>query len=220
MPYVRRKSRASKPTKQSFTRRVKKVIASTAQLKHVSNQTVITSSDSDLFYFTSPTQGITPGTAIGQRIGDQVKLKSLNINGMFIAATNANANVKYRVSVFYCAEARAAASAAIGAFTLAEMFMPNTFGPPILGRFDEKALTVLADMTIDLNSNLSTSQEVKSFAFTVPLRNAVLNFRDSASVFSNKRNLYIMVTPYTPVTANVADCGTIAYSYDLSYTDI
>ena len=219
MPYVRRKSRKSvKPA--SFAKRVRKVIASTAQLKHASNNSNVSSMDTDIMYFTSPTQNISPGTAINQRLGDQVKLKYLKVNGYFSAATLANANAKFRVTVFYCPEARAASSVTSNAFTQAELFMPNSVNTTTCAMFDEKALTVLADLSIDLNSNVSTSQEIKSFAFTVPLKNAVLNFRESGSAFSHKRNLYIMVTGHTPVVANVTDVGFFTYSYDLGYTDI
>lgn len=219
MPYVRRKSRKSvKPA--SFAKRVRKVIASTAQLKHASNSSNVSSMDTDLMYFTSPSQNIAQGTAINQRLGDQVKLKYLKINGYFSAATLANANTKFRVSVFYCAEGKAASSVTTGAFTQAELFLPNSVNTTVCAMFDEKAITVLADMTVDLNSNISTSQEIKSFAFTVPLKNAVLNFRESGSAFSNKRNLYVMVTGHTPVVLNVADVGFFTYSYDLGFTDI
>jgi len=132
----------------------------------------------------------------------------------------ANAAIKARVTVFYCAEGKAASSVTTGAFTVSELFQPNTSTTPVIGMYDEKALTVLADMTVDLNSQVSTAQDVKSFAFSVPLKNAVLNFRESGSAFSNKRNIYIMVTAYTPVVLNEADLGFFSYNYDLAFQDI
>lgn len=221
MPYVRRKPRYSRKSKpQSFAKRVRKVITSTAQVKHATNTSIVFSMDDTLMYFTSPTQNISQGTAINQRLGDQVKLKYLKINGLFSAATLANAACKFRISVFYCPEGKAASSVTTGAFTGAELFQPNTATTPAVGMFDEKAVTVLADMTVDLNSSISTAQDVKSFAFNIPLKNAVLNFREAGSAFSNKRNLYIMVTGYTPVALNVGDLGFYSYTYDLAYTDI
>jgi len=221
MPYVRRKySRKINKKPASFAKRVRKVISSTAQTKHATNNTFVSGMDSDVLYFTSPTQNISMGTSINQRIGDQVKLKYLRVNGFFAASTAANANVKFRVTAFYCAEGKAASSVTVGAFTSSELFQPNTAPTTVNGIFDEKAVTVLADMVVDLNSNVSTSQEVKSFNFTVPLKHAVLNYRESGSAFSNKRNLYLCITGHTPNGLNVADLGNISYSYDLAYTDI
>jgi len=221
MPYARRKySRKTTKKPASFAKRVRKVISATAQLKHASNNTFVGTLSNDLMYFTCPTQNVARGTAINERIGDQVKLKYLKINGFFSASTAANANVKMRVSVFYCTDGRSASSVSVGTFSAQDLFHPNTFGTPSTGAWDEKAITVLADMTIDLNSNVSTSQEVKSFAFTVPLKNSVCSYKESGSAFSHKRNLYIMITGHTPVGANVLNLGQVAYSYDLGFNDI
>lgn len=222
MVYVKRKPRfsAKSSKRPSFAKRVRKVISAAAQLKHASNSSSASGMDTDVMHFTSPTQNIFQGTAINQRLGDQVKLKYLKINGLFHASTLANSTTKFRVSVFYCADGKSAASVTIGAFTSAELFQPNTAGTVTYGMFDEKYVTVLADLTVDLNSNVSTAMDVKSFAFTVPLKNALCNFKESGSAFSSKRNLYVMVTGYTPNAANVGDIGSYTYSYDLAYTDI
>lgn len=221
MPYVPRKSRYTKRTKPaSFATRVRKIISSTAQLKHASNSANTSGMDSDVMYFTSPTQNIAQGTAINQRIGDQVKLKYLKVNGFFVAANSANAHTKFRVSVFYSPEDNAAASVTASAFTSGELFLPNTAGTNSYGIYDEKAVTVLADLTIDLNSIINTSEDLKSFAFSVPLKNVKANYVDSGSTFCTKKNLYIMVMGYTAVGANIANVGTFSYSYDLGFNDI
>ena len=221
MPYARKPRYRRKSVKPvSFAKRVRKVISSTAQVKHASNALYYASINQDDIHVLSPTQNISQGTAINQRLGDQVKLKSLNINGFFSAATLANANVKFRVSVFYCTEGKSASSGTIGAFTSSELFLPNTNTTPSYGQFDEKAVTLLADMTMDLNSNISTSQEVKSFVINIPLKNVKCNYKESGSAFSDKKNIYIMVTGYTPVALNVTDLGQLFYSYDLEFTDI
>jgi len=221
MPYARKPRYRRKSVKPvSFAKRVRKVISSTAQTKHATNSLYYPSINNDDIHVLSPTQNIAPGTAINQRIGDQVKLKSLNINGFFSAATLANANVKFRVSVFYCPEGKSASSGTTGAFTAAELFQPNTATTPSYAQFDEKAVTVLADMTMDLNSNISTSQEVKSFVINIPLKNVKCNYKEAGSAFAMKKNIYIMVTGYTPVALNVGDLGQLFYSYDLEFTDI
>lgn len=223
MPYVRRKPRYSSKSNKSvsFAKRVRKVINSTAQLKHASNTSAAIAMDANVLHFTSPTQNISQGTAINQRLGDQVKLKYLKVNGLFHAATLANACTKFRVSVFYCADGRAASSMTTGAFSVAELFQPNTAATtPTDGMYDEKYVSILADLVVDLNSNVSTAQDVKSFAFNVPLKNVTCSFKESGSAFAAKKNIYIMICGFTPTAANIADIGTYTYAYDLGFTDI
>lgn len=222
MPYVRRKPRYSSKSKKlpSFAKRVRKVISSTAQTKHASNNVVTLAMDTDVMHFTSPTQNISQGTAINQRLGDQVKLKYLKLNGYFYAATLANSCTKFRVSVFYCTDAKAASSMTVGAFTRDELFQPNTTFTPTNGMFDEKHVTVLADLIVDLNSSISTAQDIRSFAVNIPLKNVTCNFKESGSAFASKKNIYIMIVGATTNSLNVADVGSYSYSYDLAYQDI
>lgn len=219
MPYVRRKPRATKKP-ASFAKRVRKVISAAAQLKHASNTSATTSMDVDVMYFTSPTQNIAQGTSITTRIGDQIKLKYLKLNGFFYASALANACTKFRVSVFKCADGKSASSVTAGAFTAAELFLPNTTATNAYGIFDSKYVTVLADLTVDLNSSVSTSLDVKSWAVDIPLRNVVGNYKESGSAFLAKNNIYIMVTSYSANAAQNLDSGAFTYAYDLGYTDI
>lgn len=220
MPYVRRKPRASFKKKPSFAKRVRKVISSTAQVKHASNTSATASMDQDVMYFTSPTQNIAQGTSITTRVGDQIKLKYLRLNGLFHASALANACTRFRVAVFFCADGKSASSVTSGAFTAAEIFMPNTTSTNTYGMFDEKYVNVLADIIVDLNSSVSTSLDVKSWAINIPLKNVTCNYKESGSAFSAKKNLYIMITSYSPNAAQATDTGAFTYSYDLAYNDI
>lgn len=218
---VARKSYVRKYKKpKSFTARVRKVITSAAQLKHITNTSFTSGMDSDVMYFTSPTQNVSQGTAIGQRIGDEIKLHALKLNGFINSTTAALACAKFRVAVFYSSANRAASSVTTGAFTATELFLPNTINTPANGIFDDKALTVLADVLIDVNSLVSNAQDIKSFAVSVPLKDVRARFGESGGAFVDKKNLYIMVTGYTPVAANILDIGTYSYSYDLQFKDI
>jgi len=221
MPYVRKSSYKRKYTKKpkSFASRVRKVITAAAQLKHAANSTSITSMDSDIVYYTSPTQTISQGTGIGQRIGDQVKLHMLKINGQIDAPTSVVATAKFRVAVFYSTEDKAASSVTATAFTQAEIFLPNA-SPAVSNHFDEKAVTVLADINFDLNSLTSTAPDVKSFAIYVPLKDVRARYQEGGSAFVDKKNLYIMVTGWSPIVANVTNIGNCNYAYDLQFKDI
>lgn len=221
MPYYKKRKIISKSvSKKSFNARVRKVITAAAQTKHITGVFGVDSMDDRVMYFQSPTQNIAPGTGIGQRIGDAVKLHSLKLHGWFVASTLALSCVKWRVTVFYSAKSTAAAGVTSGAFTATELFLPNTTLVPAAGMFDEKAVQLLADTTIDLNSLLSTAQDIKSFSINVPLKDIRANYIDSGSAFVDKKNLYVMVTGYTAVGANVADLGNSYIAWDLSFKDI
>lgn len=220
MPYVRRKPRYTKSKRPSFAKRVRKVISATAQVKHTSNTSTFVAMDNSDMYFTSPTQNLSQGTAINQRIGDMVKLKYLKIQGNFNSPASANATVKFRVAVFYSSDANAASSVTAGAFAASVLFMPNTTSSTVNAIFDPNAVSVLADLIIDHNSIVSTAKDIKSFAVTIPLKNAPCKFKESGSTFSDKKNLYIMVTGVTSNGAIVADIGDYSYAYDLAFQDI
>lgn len=217
--YVRKSKYPAKKFK-SFTTRVRKVISSAAQTKHATNEVVFAGMAGGSIYTVCPTQNIAAGTDIRSRLGDAVKLHKLRINGFFQAPGVANANVKLRVSVFYSSSQKAAATITSGAFTPQELFLPATYvANPIYGQFDEKALQLLGDVTMDITSNYSLSSEIKSFAMDIYLKDIKMNYIDSGSAFGEKKNLYIIFHAFgSGIPA--ANVGTVAYSYDLQFKDI
>lgn len=214
--------RTYRPKKQvSFASRVKKVIKATAQLKHSGNELFTDPVASQTFYFVSPTQRISQGTDIQSRLGDQVKLQYLKINGYVNAPSTTLTNTRWRIFVFYSSIGAAAATTTSGAFTASQLFQSGTgVANKTSGIFDEKAITVLADQLIDLNSMVDTSKDVKSFAMNIPLHDFKFSYVDGGSAFGKNKNLYLAVTGYTTNVAAAANIGSYYYSYDLGFKDI
>jgi len=215
--YARKRKYTKKP--KSFATRVRKVISSTAQTKHATNEVVFSGMAGGTIYTVSPTQNIAAGTTISGRLGDEVKLHKLRINGFYQAPAIANANVKLRVSVFYSSAAKAASTLTSGAFTSGDLFLSSTFSNPIYGQYDDKALQLLGDVTMDICSNYSLSQDVKSFAMDILLKDIKMSYIDSGSAFGEKKNLYIVFQAFGSGIPST-NLGICTYSYDLQFKDI
>jgi len=223
MPYVRAKKYVRKSTKpkSTFNAKVRKVITKAAQLKHVANEVSVSPFTAATIYTHCPTQNIAPGTGISARLGDQVKLHKLILNGYVFAAQLSNANAKFRVSVIYSTQGKAASSVTSGGFNYADLFLPNTYTVNgICGVFDEKAVTVLSDQIIDINSFVSTATDIKSWTQEIYLKDVKCEYIDSGSAFAKKKNLYIIFQAYSAAGANPTNCGSFFYSYDLQFKDI
>jgi len=215
---VRKTGKKSKP--KSFSSRVKKVINQQLETKNACAEIVQNPTANQTFWFHSPTQNIAPGTSNFGRIGDSIRLHKMKINGYFNAPPTALTNTKWRFTVFYSSKPAAAAGQTSGAFNASELFYPNTSTINIIGGlFDDKAVTVLADQTFDVNSNVSTAQDVKSFAMEINLRDQLMEYNESGSAFGKKRNLYVLVYGFTPNGAAVGNIGVFYYSYTLQYKD-
>lgn len=218
--YVRKSKYASKKSK-SFATKVRTVISRAAQTKHVSAEVSTSAVVANTIYTISPTQNIAAGTSISGRLGDAVKLHKLRLNGYVFAAALANANAKFRVTVFYSSTAKAASTTTSGAFAPIDLFLNNTYTlSPITGQIDEKALTLLADQTIDLNSIVASSSDVKSWTMDIYLKDIKMNFIESGSAFGETKNLYICYQAYSIAGANPTNCGAMFFSYDLQFKDI
>lgn len=225
MPYVRksnvvRKSRTSKKPK-SFATRVRRVITGAAQTKHSTNSVDVGTVAGNTNYIVSPTQNIAAGTDIRSRLGDQVKLHKLKLNGYYVAPNIANANIKIRVSVFYSSIKASAAAVQGTGITEQDLFLPNSYvGNAIVGMYDDKAVQLLADVTMDVNSLVSTSQDVKSFAMEMYLKDIRMNYIDSGSAFGETKNLYVYFRAWGAGGLAPVNVGSMFFTYDLQFKDI
>jgi len=217
--YKRKYTKKSK--KVSFASKVKKVIQSETESKFLPNELYQAPTANTTLYVYSPTQLISQGVSNYERIGDSVKLVNLKLNGYFTAPPTALTNTKWRVAVFYHSKAVAAATVSTSAFTANELFFAPTYTANLIGGiFDPKAVTLLADQTFDMNSLVNTSEDIKSWAMNIPLRNIKQEYLNSQSQYGKKRNLYVAVWGFTPNTGSVANIGVWYYSSTLEYKDL
>lgn len=222
MPYVRKNSRFKrKPASKKLVNTIKRVVNGQSQLKHLNAEVSVSPVAAATIYSFSPTQNIVAGTAINQRLADQVYLHKLKLHGYVFGAVAANANTKFRVSVVMSAIQVNCTTVTSGGLSAAQLFLPNTYTVNgICGVFDEKAVAVLSDQTIDLNAIVSTSKDIKSWATEIYLKDRKYSFLDTGSIYGSKQSMYVVMQAYTPVAANVADCGSWFTSVDLQFKDI
>lgn len=190
-----------------------------ADMKEKTAQSGETSMFHNSIYSISPTQTITQGTTNQTRVGDSVYLQSFHLNGFFAASSAANAVQKYRVIVGWTGRENANTAFATGVIAATDLYLPNTFGDQTIGIINSKAFTVLSDMIIDINSNVSTSKDLKSFSINIPLRQ---NFRyiSEGGAFGKNKNLIFVVVPYiNGGTPGATNAGTISFSWALKFKD-
>lgn len=171
-------------------------------------------------YVTSPSQAITQGNSNVTRVGDEVYLQSLEINGIFLSSSAANAAQKYRMMVvFHSNEDSCGTSVISNAITGTNLFHANTNNIIVNGIINPKAVTVLADFIVDLNCNVSGAREVKSFAFKVPI-NETFKYGRPGDVFGKNKNLYIIYSSFiSGGTTGATSTGNIEFSSVLKFKD-
>jgi len=205
--------------KKSLTTKIKKVITKMSELKHLTTEQSVFPAAAATIYTFSPTQRIVQGVTNDQRIGDQIQLHKLKLHGYVYAANVANANTKWRISVVYSSAQVVATSITSAGLSFAALFLPNTYAVNgICGVFDEKAVTVLSDQTLDHNSFVSTSQDIKSWSTDIYLKDSKFPYIEGTSPYGKSKNLYVVAQAYT--TAPPTDCGAFFFSCDLQYKDM
>lgn len=168
-------------------------------------------------YTVSPTQNVTQGTSNEGRVGDKIELCSLKINGLFTTAVTASA-YSYRIMVVMSGEEFSATSITTSGLGPTELFLPNTNATIYPnGIINPKAVTVLHDETIEINSLIAATADWQRVAFTVPL-NKSYPYQATASTHGKFKDLYIVVIgSILGGTTSVTACGSWTGSYDLIF---
>lgn len=165
----------------------------------------------------SPTQMVAQGNTNTTRVGDSIYLQALRVTGFLTSGTIANAAQKYRILVFWSKVTTTAVAWASPGFGT-DMFLNGTYGIVVNGIINPKAVTILADMVVDINCFVSGAAEVKSFAFNVPL-NTKFDYQTPGGSLGKTKNLYLAVIPYSAVSGAVGAAGYIATSLALKFKD-
>lgn len=216
MPYKKFKKAYKK---KSLTTKVKKIITKMSELKHFTTEQSLPTVAAATIYTYGPTQGIVQGVGNDERIGDQIQLHKIKLHGYVFAAAVANANTKWRISVVYSSAQLNATTMNSSGLSFAALYLPDTYAlNGICGVYDEKAVTVLSDQTLDHNSFVSTSQDIKSWSTDIYLKDQKFPYIEGASPFGKNKNLYVVVQAYT--TAAPSNCGSFFFSMDLQYKDL
>lgn len=173
-----------------------------------------------LIYTANVTSNVSQGTFDFARDGDAITLRKLELNYNFIAPTTAGA-YGYRMLVLYSGEEYSTVnlSSTLGlAFT--EVFQPSVASlVDYLGIPNNKAVTVLADRSYSVNSQVSATSDIINDSMVVPLYDHKFLYQANAALFGKVKNLYIVCLSFVAGGTNVTSSGTVNVNYNLVYAD-
>lgn len=156
------------------------------------------------------------GTSNINRVGDKIHLMNLEL-AMGINTNSTAGAYTYRVIVCYSGEEYTPSGLGSGlAFT--EVFQPNTGGLyGTLAITNPKAVTVLMDELIDINSVITSTKDVVTIRRNIPLH-ADFPYQASASVYGKTKNLYVVVVGcVVDGTTGTTVIGTFNLNADMTF---
>jgi len=186
---VRRKKKAVRGYRNSFAARVRNL----GSYKHntQSDATVTSAMTHNSIYTTALTTKIDAGDGIGQRDGDAIFINAVKIQGAVHSAAAVTGANMIRILILWSGEEYNVTASTSG-LTNAEIFHAGASALVSQGMINSKAVTCIYDETVDINSLLTTTAEVKSIYASVPI-NQKFNYQAGASVFGKVKNLYLVV---------------------------
>jgi len=165
-------------------------------------------------YNINVTAGVTVGATDITRVGDAIDIMALKVKGHFANDTTTPAQV-FRILVGWSGEEVGSGTFAT-TLTASDIFLSSTGTSWVTdGIINPKAFTVLHDQTMDQISPSTSTVNVNSFAFTVPI-NQKFVYQGLGAVYGKFKNLFIVVMGNNTV-ATVEDIGLAFVSYDLIY---
>lgn len=154
------------------------------------------------------------------RIGDSIQTRHLVVNYSFIAPTTAGA-YGYRILVFWSGAETASTGLSSGGFSLNQVFQPTIAGDTQFAAIpNPKAVTVLADRIININSNVASTQDMSTGMLKVNLGNNNFKYASNSSIYGKTKNLYVLVSSYVAGgVAGTTSTGIGFINYDFRYAD-
>jgi len=214
--YVKRRSykRKYKGKKMSLGRQLIRM----ADAKANSFESAKTDMVHNSIWSISPTQLLTQGTGNTNRIGDSVYLQNVVINGYYSCPTTALSINRCRIMVFWSRVAIDNQTFLSTVITGTDLFHPGTAFVMSNGIVNSKAVTVLADVILEVNPSVSTAKDIKSFAMTVPL-NQNFDYAAYGSAKGKRKNLFIAAIPFVVGGAGFGPAGDVIFSHTLKFKD-
>lgn len=167
-------------------------------------------------YTANITGVITQGTTNASRIGDKIHLNDLVIS-MAVASAAAAGAYLWRVMVLWSGEEYNPTGIAAG-LTQSEVFLPNS-GTNLyaLGITNPKAVTVLYDELVDINSLIAATKDVYSIRRTIHI-GTDFQYQATGSIYGKTKNLYLVVCgTVLGGTLGVTGAGEAQFDCDLTF---
>lgn len=167
---------------------------------------------------TLPTAQIVQGDTNSSRDGDEIFLEALRWKGV-LETTAVSNGFSYRLMVAWTGEEiNTAAGSTANGLTSAEVFLPNTGSNWILGAIpNPKAITILHDQVIDINSLVATTSDLASFDIKVPIKQKFVYQSDGSKYGKTKNLVLIVIGNIIGGTNNSTASGAFVSSYDLIF---
>lgn len=170
-------------------------------------------------YALNLTGKIRQGTDNTSRQGDACFLEGLTLRGFFNTASASNAYV-FRVMVVWSGADYANTNMSSSSLTYPEVFLPSTGFTSITNAIvNPKAVTVLYDNTIDLNSQVANSPDVMSVLATCKL-DQKFQFKSDSSVFGKTKNLYLVIGGFGIGQAALTPVGSGQFATDIRFKNL
>lgn len=197
---------------------LKSKIVATLPAKHNTFNTSVTMTANSA-YSIFPTRNITQGTTIQDRLGDEIFLEALKLKGAFESDAASNA-YQFRIIVGYTGEEYSVGANAwvSTGLTASEVYQPNTFSVLTNGITNKKAVTVLYDQTMDVNSQIDGDRVIHGYDILVPLKQKFA-YQSSGSTFGKYKNLFVWIVGYGVGLSGLSTVGYNNTSVDLIFKD-
>lgn len=164
--------------------------------------------------------GITQGTSLTGRIGDEITLNAFRAQILCQAPATAGA-YSYRIQLLYSGEEYSNTSFSTTTLAFSEVFLSGAVaGFNVGGVVNKKAVTVLYDQVVTINSNVASTADAVHFPCNINLRNVKFPYQSGGSALGKFKNLYFLVTPWVAGgTVSVTSCGNVFVNFSLDYRD-
>lgn len=216
---------AYKKFKRSFKRKYKKKPSLSRQIMRLADTKRYAFEDinsvllHNVFYSHCPTQMITQGVTNVNRVGDSVYLQDICINGFVNALATKLCNIRLRIIVGWHTKQVAATTLTTTGLASTDIFLPATSTAITNGIVNPRSFTVLSDSVIDLNSTNSTSEDIKSFYMTIPLKHN-FEYSEGAGTYGKRKNLFVCFLPHEVGAVAVTEsAAAVTWSYCLKFKD-
>lgn len=197
MPYVKKGRRSTKKavtkTARAVVKASKYLMLKSVETKHHAYDPTTPLSHNTFFSY-SITQQVPVGNTSISRVGDSILLQSLILSGEWVCSS-AILNVKYRVLVGWTRNQIANTSIASAVFGPTDLFYPQAgfFAHRIV---NPSIFQPVYDEMIDINSNNTTGNDLKSFYVKIGLKMQKFDYANQGSALGKNRNLSLIIIPY------------------------
>lgn len=128
----------------------------------------------------------------------------------------------YRVQLFWSGEEYAAVTLSTTTLAFIEVFMPIVAaGTNVAGIVNRKAVTMLYDQVVIINSNVATTPDMVQFPVNINFKNVKFPYQSAGGIYGKFKNLYFLVTPFVVGgTTGTTATGNVTFNYSLDYKDL